>query len=187
MTKTKKVVEITANDLGEMLMKVETNKGASIIASILQFTDAKALKKDRITKSPNPYQIYKLSRLSMLLNTEYEKGVLNQLERENKDESEYHKGVNTMPLEYGENNRFIGLYNGQFVLQYRPFDNSKPRVKYVDKATMKVVDKDKIVNFLPPVYSATNQCTDKEIFWRKVYLSNIRKLTFNGTIYKVIS
>ena len=101
------------------------------------------------------------------------------------DISSYEKGENTMPLEFGENNIFIGKFKGEFVLQYRPNDNVKPKSKFI--ANGKITDKNKLVDFLPTESHATNQGTEREILWRKLYLKNIRKLTLNGQTYKVIS
>jgi len=106
------------------------------------------------------------------------------LVREGKDVAEYQKGENTMPLIFSENNQFIGIFKGEFVLQYRPNDNVKPRTKYVDNG--KIIDKAKIEEFLPKVSEAENQGTDREILWRKLYLKNVLKLTLNGETYKVI-
>jgi hypothetical protein len=90
-----------------------------------------------------------------------------------------------MPLVFGENNQFIGIYNGEFVLQYRPNDNIIPTTKFI--ANGKVIDKTKLVDFLPTENKATNQGTEREILWRKLYLKNVSKLTFNGETYKLIS
>lgn len=173
------MTKVTPTQLAEILLGFSFQKGASVMASILQYTDA------RLLKTNNPFKgVMKLTKLSVLLNTEYEKGVFNQLKKEGKEETEYNKGTNTMPLEFGENNRFIGFYKGEAVIQYRPFDNSKPKTKYLYNG--KIIDKDKISNFIPVKKAAENQGTDKEIFWRKLYVSNIRKIKINGKIYKVI-
>lgn len=183
----KETKKVTINELATILLNTKIIKGMASTAKILQVTQPKCTKKDRVTKEANPYQeILKVSIVNVLLNMEYEKNVTNQLVREGKNESEYQKGINTMPIEFGENNYFIGTYNGQFVLQYRPNPNQnlKPRVKYV--ADNKLTNKSKLVNFLPTTSKATNQGTDKEILWRKLYLKNIRKLSFNGCVYKVV-
>lgn len=174
------MIKLTASQLAEKLFEMQFQKGASVMVNILQYTDAKLLKRN------NPFQgVMKLSKLNVLLNTEYEKGVINQLRKEGKEETEYQKGTNTMPLEFGENNRFIGLFNGKPVIQYRPFDNSNPKTKFVLNG--KIIDKQKIAAFIPEKKVAENQGTDKEILWRKLYVSNIRKMKINGQLYKVIS
>lgn len=172
--------KVTKNQLASILYNLSFIKGMPLFASVLQFTEPKC------KKTGNPYKsIMKFSKVSILLNSDYEKAVTNQLVKEDKDKTEYQKGKNTMPLVFGENNNFIGLFNGEYVLQYRPNDNSVPHTKYI--ADGKLVDKKKIENFLPAVYAATNQGTEREIFWRKLYLSNIRKITINKETYKIVA
>ncbi len=157
-----------------------------LFASVLQYTSAKLVKKSRTNsaiKNPHP-DTMKLSKVSIILNSDYVVAVTNQLVREGKDVAEYEQGKNTMPLVFGENNQFIGLFNGNFVLQYRPNDQVKPRVKFVDNG--KIIDKAKIADFLPKETEATNQGCDREILWRKLYLKNVRKITLNGETYKLI-
>lgn len=177
---------VTVKELAQILFDFKVIKGMPLFASVLQFTTANLVKKSRTNKDEkNPYpDTMKLSKVSILLNSDYVTAVENQLEKENKDESEYKKGKNTMPITFGQNNQFIGLFNGEFVLQYRPNDNIKPHVKYVNEG--KVIDKKKIEQYLPKVSHAQNQGTDREIFWRKLYLTNLRKITLNGETYKVI-
>lgn len=176
---------VTINQLADVLFAKSFQKGAAVIASVIQYTDAKA------KKTNNPFGvIMKLTTLTVLLNTDYEKGVLNQLKREDKDESEYEKGVNTMPLTFGTNNRFIGLYDRNKdgimhpVLQYRPFDNSHPKSEYF--ANNLPIEKEKIAYLLPSKSKAVNQGCEKEIFWRKLYLSNLVELKLDGEHYKIV-
>ena len=178
--------KVTLKELAQILLETKIVKGMPVFASVLQATEPKALKKSRTTKEPNPFeQILKISKVSILLNSEYEKAVINQLKREEKSEEEYKKGENTMPLVFGENNQFIGIYKGEFVLQYRPNDNVKPKSKFI--ANGKITDKNKLVDFLPTESHATNQGTEREILWRKLYLKNVRKIAVNGEVYKVIA
>ena len=178
--------KVTLKELAQILLETKIIKGIPVFASVLQATEPKALKKSRTTKEVNPFeQILKISKVGILLNSEYEKAVINQLKREEKSEEEYKKGENTMPLVFGENNQFIGMYNGEFVLQYRPNDNVKPKTKFL--ANGKFTDKNKLAEFLPTENKATNQGTEREILWRKLYLKNVRKLAFNGEVYKVIA
>lgn len=178
---------VTQKELAQILFNTRIIKGMPLFASILQYTSAKLVKKSRTNSTiKNPYpDTMKLSKVAILLNSDYVTAVTNQLVREGKDVAEYEKGKNTMPLTFGENNQFIGLYNGEFVLQYRPNDNVKTRTKYVNNG--KLINKEKIAEFLPKETEAPNQGTDRTIFWRKLYLSNIRKITLNGETYKVIS
>jgi hypothetical protein len=176
----KNSIHVTEKELAAELMKIQTVKGMPMFASIIQLTDTGA------KKTGNPYsQINKLSKVSIILNTDYVKAVTNQLAREHKEATEYMPGKDTNPLTFGENNRFIGVNNkGGFVLQYRPNDKIKPQSIYF--ADGKRVDKAQIAQYLPTIRKATNQGTEKEVRWRKVNLSNVLRLTVNGTTYNVI-
>jgi hypothetical protein len=176
----KKAIHVTEKELAAELMKIQTVKGMPMFASVIQLTNARA------KKTGNPYsQINKLSKVSVILNTDYVKAVTNQLAREDKEATEYTQGKNTNPLTFGENNQFIGVNNkGEFVLQYRPNDNVKTQTFYF--ADGKRVEKSAIAEYLPTVSKPTNQGTDREIMWRKVNLSNVLRLTVNGTTYTVI-
>ena len=177
--------KVTYNELAEILLSKQIVKGMPVFASVLQTTKPKALKKDRETKEPNPYaDITKVSKVSIILNSDYQKAVTNQLLREGKAITEYKQGQNTMPLEFGENNQFIGKYKDEFVLQYRPNPNTKPNTKYL--ADNKITDVKKLKNFLPTSNKATNQGTELEIVWRKLYLKNVKKIAINGEVYKIV-
>lgn len=176
---------VTVKELTQILLETKTIKGMNMFASVLQATQPRCTKKSRITKEPNPYnKITKVSKVSILLNADYVTAVAKQLNREDKEQTEYKKGINTMPLVFGENNQFVGFYGGNPVLQYRPNDNIKPKTKYI--ADGKLMDKSKLAEYLPKVNKATNQGTEREIFWRKLYLKNLKKLSFNGEVYRII-
>jgi hypothetical protein len=182
----KKLLFVTQKELAQILFNTSIIKGMPMFASLLQATEPKLTVKSRTNKDikNNFGRVIKLSKVSVLLNTDYVVAVTNQLVREGKDVNEYQKGENTMPLTFGENNQFIGLFKGEFVLQYRPNDNIKPTTKFV--ADGKLINKEKLIDFLPKETEATNQGTDREILWRKLYLKGVRKMTINGQTYKVI-
>lgn len=173
--------KVTLKELAQKLLETKTIKGSPLMASVLQFTSAK-LKK---TKNPYP-ECMKLSKVGILLNSDYERAVTRQLEKEGKEATEYQKGENTMPLVFGENNQFIGMFKGEFVLQYRPNDNVKPRTKYVNDG--KIIDKAKIQEFLPKVSEKplSQGDIDRPIMWRKLYLKNVVKISINKEVYKVV-
>jgi len=181
---------VTTPELIDVLLNTPDSIGS--FARITQFTNVKLLKKDRITKEPTTIsELHKLTNLTVLLNTSYENGVVNALNKENKDESEYERGQNTMPLDFTvSQNNFCGLFTPKYsntakaVIQYRPFDNSRPTVEYSLECGT-VVTKDEIGDILPITNKATNQGSDKEIFWRKLYVSNIRRIIINGVEYIV--
>jgi hypothetical protein len=177
---------VTVAQLEAILFDVKTIKGIPTFASIVQVTTPKCTRKCRTSGTPNPYgKIEKVTEMSILLNSDYVKAVENQLLKEGKETTDYKQGKNPMPLEFGNNNQFVGLFNGEPVLQYRPNDNSKPKTIYL--ADSKEVSKDEIVGFLPkPSQPAENQGTEREILWRKVYLKNVKSLTFNKVTYIIV-
>lgn len=173
------IKKITTAKLTQMLLDRHTAAKMGVFASIKIDTDA------RLKKTNNPYPgVRKQSTMNVLLNTEYESGVLNQLKREGKSADEYERGVNTMPLTFGENNHMIGFFEGQPVLQFRPYDNSHPVVAYFTEEGIPVSAKD-VEPFLPSKGKAKNQGTEKEIHWRKVYVENILEMTIDGTKYEI--
>jgi hypothetical protein len=176
---------ITTEQLENILLGMDNTQSTAI--SVTQFTEPKILKKDRVTKEAVTFtSVKKLTKLNALLNTNYAKGVETQLERENKSKDEYKKGQNTMPIDKSmSNNNFCGTFYGKVVIEYRPFDKSYPKTKFI--ADGKLIDKDKLGDILPKSSSATNQGTDKEIFWRKLYVKNIRRISIGGKKYKVVN
>ena len=181
--KNEKAVNVTTKELTAVLLSMPKSIGST--ASVLQCTTPDTNKKDRDTKEPFTSDLRKVTKLKVLLSTEYEKGVLNELKREDKESTEYVKGQNKMPIEFEQsNNEFCGFFKGEAVIQYRPFAQSYPKVKFVLDG--KITEKSKLPNVLANEYTATNQGTDKEILWRKLYVANIRKIRVNGTLYKNI-
>jgi len=176
--------KVTVIELGTILSNVTVVKGMACIAHVEQLTKPKLTKKDRDTKEPFMGQIHKYSKVAIILNTEYETVVTNQLKKENKDTAEYEKGRNTMPIEKCENNNFFGYFNDKGVLEYKPNQGVKPSVAYYLNG--KLTDKAILPNVLPVSSVATNQGTEKEISWRKLYITNIVAITLNGCKYEVI-
>ena len=178
--------KVSQKELAQILLSTKVVANVNVFASVLQKSSPKMLVKSRTDKTikNNFENVVKLSKVGILLNSNYIKAVENQLIKEDKDVTDYKQGQNTMVLEFGENNQFIGTYKNEFVLQYRPNDNVKPKTKFV--ANGKIIDKNKLIDFLPTENHATNQGTEREITWRKLYLKNVRKLTLNGETYKVI-
>lgn len=180
-------VKVTELELTQLLVNFKVVKGMAVFGTILQATKPKMLVKDRVTKEKNPFaEIVKVSKVSCIFNADYEKQVVNQLKRENKPETEYHKGMAVMELEFFGNNDFFcrNVKNQKIVIRYRPNDKIKPTTEYF--ADKLITSFDKLKNYLPEPSKATNQGTEREILWRTVYLENIKELTLNGINYQVI-
>jgi hypothetical protein len=170
---------VTEKELEVILSQATLVEGMPTFATIWQFVDA------RLKKTNNPFRdTKKLSKVSVILNSEYKRALHLQLDKENKEREEYKQGKNTMVVEKCEANNFFGYFQNKAVIEYRPNDQVKPRTKYVHET--KIVGYDKIKDFMPSSNKATNQGTDREILWRKIYLSNVREITLLGERYKVI-
>lgn len=179
-------IEVTTDELTTILKAMPNTIGS--FAKVLQFTEPKTTVKCRDTKEAFTSTIKKLTALTILVNTSYEKGITNAKKKElaqGKEVGEYKKGKNTMPIDFSDsNNEFCGTFYGKGVIQYRPFENSYPKTKYILDG--KVTEKSKLPNVLPTSNKATNQGTEKEIFCRKLYIKNVRKIAINGIVYKNI-
>jgi len=178
-----KVQKVTQKELENILLNLD-NKCSSFV-KVLQCTTPKTNVKCRDTKIKFSSKIRKITALSVLVNTDYSKGVERQLEKEKKDKNDYKKGQNKMIIDKSNsNNNFCGTFYGKVVIEYRPFENSYPKTKFICDG--KITAKSKIPNVLPKKYKASNQGTSKEIIWRKLYVKNIAKISIGGAIYKNI-
>lgn len=175
---------VTTTQLAEILKNTVILNKANTFASVIQLTEPKCTVKDRITKVPFFDIVHKLSKVSIILNSQYEVSVVKQLAREDKSPENYKKGQNTMPLTKFDNNLFYGEFHGHAVLEYRPNDRNRPFTQYFLNG--KAVEKNQIPDVLPAENHAQNQGTEREIFWRKVYVKNIIQLTMDKVTYKVI-
>lgn len=180
---------VTVNELADILLGFKTVHGMPIMAGITQYTEISNMRKKN-----NPYLgTKKLTTMQIFLNSDYKKGVENRLVKEGKDKSEYQQGENTMPLVFGDNNQFIGMFftnkfvptgKYEYVLQMRPNDEFTPNVKYMLNG--QEIAKELVAPFIPERKKAENQGTDNEILWRKVYLHNVLTLNFNKESYQLI-
>jgi hypothetical protein len=181
------VLRVTELELQVILQNFKVVQGMAVFGSLFQATTPKMLVKDRITKEKNPFNVItKESKVSCIFNADYEKQVVNQLKREDKEETEYKKGFSAMELKFFGNNDFYceNVKNEKKVIRYRPNDKVKPTTEYF--ADNKKVSFDQVKNYLPEPSKATNQGTEKEILWRTVYLENIQEITLNKVKYIVI-
>ena len=161
----------------------------SPIMSVVQRTEPKLLKKDRVTKEPAMYEtgeIAKLSELTVKVGSEYVTRVQNQLARENKGSDEYQSGINTNPIVKLAKNGILGVSekNDRVMFEYGTLKNVKPIVRYLFGKNL--IGKDLIGDILPAKSKATNQGTNVEVQIRKVYFSNILEFAVNQKRYVIV-
>jgi hypothetical protein len=193
MQTTNKTQIVTVKELETILANTPMVKGMSKFAHITTLTKPNCLKNVRNTKPKVPFTdvVEKKSSYGIILNNEYKTAVTNQLDREGKAKTEYKAGQNTMPVDKSESkNNFFGYFekkNGQIlpVIELRPNKNAKqkPTVTYFMNGNE--VEETAIPDVLPKSYPAENQGTDKEVAWRKVYLTNVIELSIDGYTYIV--
>jgi hypothetical protein len=182
---------ITRKQLETILLSTPNSIGSFI--SITAITDPQRVKKCRKTG----VHVTGLSKLaiktSLVINTDYGNNVLNQLNRENKESTDYQAGMNTMPLDFTASaNKFCGYFidskgvNKGLVIQYRPLEEAlskeKSRYIYNGKLTSKADLPDVLATYTKP----TNQGTDRQIFWQKLYVKHIRRIHIGGRHLKVV-
>lgn len=158
--------------------------------SIVYTVSARTTKKDRVTKEPNPWQnLQKTVEVkNTSLNSDYETRVKNQLIRENKSESDYKKGKNSMPIEFCDNNKIVGTFNGKKVFCHFPLPNTK-RETIVYKNDGIEVSKSEVKNWdiFPKSYAPKNQgISNKVVEIEKPYFDNIDSFTIDGTKYVIM-
>lgn len=192
----KNVTVVTLRELCAILANTVMVHGMGKIAFITQLTVPKYLKNVRVPKGapkvPFTGHIEKKSSYSIILNNEYVTAVVNQLAREGKEKTDYKAGQNTMPIDKSESkNNFFGYYVNKAgqklpVIEMKPNKGSavKPTSQYYLNGMP--VEKSALPDVLPKEYPAENQGTEKEILWRKVYLSNVLELSIDGSNYKIV-
>jgi len=178
---------VTSEELTTMLSYIKIQKGMAMFANVVQLTEPKVTKKDRLTGEPFINTIHKLTEVNVILNSEYNALVRNQNLREGNDESAHKKGANTMPLDKSKSkNNFFGYFKDKGAIEYKPNYNEGFVVKTQWFLDAKEVDKKQLPDVLPKTYKAKNQGTEVEILWRKLYVENIVQITINKDVYRVI-
>jgi hypothetical protein len=186
----------------------------SPIFRIVWLTIPQLNKSDRQTGESANYatgEISKLTELSCKIGTEYERMVLNRLEKEGKSSDEYKKGANRLPMkpiakngilgwvtkniyevnrrinpETGKMKNFKDIVGTKEELHIKvfPISNVTPIVNYIYGKDL--IKKNEIGDILPVTKKAENQGTDKEIIIRKPKFENILSFTIDQTQYEIV-
>jgi len=182
----KKTFLVTTEQLNSKLSEFIILNTASCFAHVVQLTTPKCTKKDRQTLEPFNGHIQKLSKVSIILNSEFGKRVLNQLGKENKPPQDYKQGRNTMPIEKCDNNNFYGTFNGKGVITYEPNPNKNLHSKVKYFLNGKPINKENLPDVLPKKYAPKNQGTANFINWRKLYTENIKQIILGKNTYVIV-
>ncbi len=167
-------------------------KGATF-ASIQYYTQVppdKLLKKNRLTKEPNPHkEIYKRSLSQVQFNFNYDAAVLRQLEREGKDPEEFDKGESWHDLVKDEEGRFTPFCqhktNKILYLRLRIL-KSLQDTKYFDENKNELTF-EQCQHYIPKPSTYDNQGVEDENVIRFITMKfdSVENLIINGTTYIV--
>lgn len=138
----------------------------------------------RCRKTGNPYEeVRKFSCVNGFTGHDYEKSVNRQLIREEKTPD-----FEAQERRWGENiNGIVVEKDGKFYMRVKPQRSKKPI--YIARRPGQPfirVEKSKIEEWLPKVYPAQNQGTDKEILHRDYMISNLRTVSIAGERFVII-
>ena len=189
-------------DTNQLVDMVAGFKGHSI-AFIRTMTEPDLTVKSRATKIPmeldlgfSKGDVRKISLMSIRLGYDYEKSVTNELKKEGKDSSEYVRGTSwhiPMPLSEGVS-KTIHVHKedtGKKYLYYQPnkhTNSSWCKSEYVNMKTHKLIPKSLLKDYLPLPSKPKNQGVDegREIIPQTVHIENVKRLSFEGTVYNLI-
>ena len=164
---------VNESQAGEVLLAV---KGAQPI-SFTALVDAKA------RKTGNPFgEIRKLSKVLAFTGFDYEASVNRQLDREGKGQltfaaAERSWGERIAPA--------VVRNNGKLYLVAKVERTHKPVYLVRQGGFLRIIAKELIAPFLPPVRHAENQGTEKEIVYRNYSLANIASFRIGGQAYRI--
>ena len=169
-----KVQKITKQQLFSLLNEIDGSKPTFV--SFLSNTDA------RLKKTNNPYiGNRKVSKVTGLLNFNYQNSVNNQREREG-NEKDFVAKERKYGIKFDDYNGCLLHGSNDIKLIVKVETTLKP--KYIHNE--KLISKELIKPFLPSQSFAPNQDLDKEVIYRNYDLSNIKKISFNKMVYKIV-
>lgn len=169
-----KVQKITKQQLFSLLNEIDGAKPTFV--TLMADTDA------RLKKTNNPYiGTRKVSKIRGLLNFNYTNSVNNQREREG-NEKEFVAQERKYGIKFDDKNGCLLHGANDIKLIVKVDSTLKPRYFHNGK----LISKELIKPFLPSTNTAPQQELEKEIIYRNYDLSNIKKISFNKMIYKIV-
>lgn len=174
-SKTQQVLKpITVSELVEILAKLEKPTFANIVTETTV----------RMNKTNNPYfgLITKHTKTNILLCSDYEKRVNNNLEKEEK-ETDFVAKTNKV----GKHISKCVLFNdktNKYYLEYERFIEIAPTVSYTMNG--EPIEKETFKDFLPPVYENKSQGDlERKVLVQSVTIDNIKEISIDKVKYIV--
>lgn len=170
----KKITKISKQQLFSLLNEIDGSKPTFV--SFISNTDA------RLKKTNNPYiGTRKISKVTGLLNFNYQNSVNNQRAKEG-NEKEFVAKERGYGIKFDDYNGCLLHGSNDIKLIVKVENTLKPKFVFNGK----LISKELIKPFLPSSNSAPQQELEKEIIYRNYDLSNIKKISFNKMIYKIV-
>ena len=167
------IINVNVLELVQILSNIEKPTFCNIVTETVP----------KMRKTNNPFfgRIVKLNETRILIGTNYENRVNNNLSKENK-ETDFVVSKNNV----GEHFSKCVLFNEntqKFYLQYERFDEIKPKTTYLCDG--QPIEKSQFDMFLQ-ISNYSNQGLDREVKILSVTVNNIKEMSLNGKKYKVI-
>lgn len=158
---------------------VETLRGlrGSTPIGLSAIVKVDAVKKDRITKAPNPYaEIFKLSKINAFVGIDYENSVNLQREREGNESNFVAKprvwGVKVAPS--------LVEHKGKYFISCKVEKTRKPIYLIKDENnSFKVIRKELVAPFLPLESHSSTQDLEREVIIRTYSIDNLHQVNMN--------
>jgi len=182
------------------------NAQGSRFVGLQTVTDPKILQKDRVSKTPweiafpniKREDVRKIGYGAATIGPEYPELIINRLEKEGKDASEYKRGDTwhvALPwTKCLRASKKTGEIYAWFAFLGQTIKNGKviplkSKVRFVEIPTGVEIPREKLVNFLPLEHEAKNQGLKKEdqVVVRTYKLESIRQLRMGGVVYTVVA
>jgi hypothetical protein len=171
---------ITTSDLVNLLLS-ETGKSAKPIG-FSAITKVNAVKKDRVTKIPNPYdEIFKLSKVSAFINYSYEASTNYQRLREKRpanfiaEDRKWGEAVNNALVRLGE----------KYYLNVKIEKTRKPIYLIKKNGSFHVIKKELVAPFLPLPSLPSRQELQNEVIVRNYGIETITRFNINKEQFRI--
>jgi hypothetical protein len=177
------------------LMLSEIN--ISTFAQALSQTEPKLNKKSRVTGEPLPFnKVLNCRNINLQLNYDYEAQVIRRDEKQNAGEpSNFEAQEHTWARKVkGALARHKDYAIDMLNIDFNSLDTTKLYMPYVKLridsqmyiADGKPIDKEALINFMPPASNYDNQPAEKKVVVEYMKLASIKEFTLSGVDYQII-
>lgn len=183
------VIEVTPNQLGDVLAQIERAVPVTIVAKTIVRMN-KTVNGDRSVRNPYHDRVYKVQESNVFVAMDYETAVNKRLIKEGKD-ADFEASARVWGEKIGQSPVIANEKNGvtTHYLQVYFATRNKPKVSYEvleEDGSFRPSEKEEFENYLKPSRPYTGQGLDQELAVRTFKLSNIQEVRANGNVYRVV-